>query len=396
MQSDDQKHNPPEDEDIDDDLDIDDDFDDLDWDDFDDDEEEEGTDENSAAPQPPKEPIEKPAPTNGGERTFLQKHFNLIAITVGAIFIGGWLLLVMGGDDSGSPQPSAEAPIIEDGNDQMLAELPQTPQDNSGFLSDQQKLQRFEEAAKRGDPPMPVPLAPTEEIDALTPLPEEENEVSDADTVASLDEPLFSDDAEIKTSAPAEPVEQIDTMNNVQPVQENAQSNAEIERLTKTNDTLNQELADIKGEMRKSEEEFMRALQEKNSNIGILSENVSKLESEVKSLKSQLKNLKETKTETQAKQPTKTPDPAPKSVQPKPKPVVKAPAPKTVAPQPHVPKNWVLRSAQPGKAIVSLENSSDTRTVQVGDKLDGIGQINAIGIKDGKWVISGSSGKITQ
>lgn len=394
MQSDDQKHNPPEDEDIDDDLDIDDDFDDLDWDDFDDDEEEEGTDENSAAPQSPKEPIEKPAPVNGGERTFLQKHFNLIAITVGAIFIGGWLLLVMGGDDSGSPQQSTEAPIIEDGNDQMQAEQPQTPQDNSGFLSDQQKLQRFEEAAKRGDPPMPVPIAPTEEIDALTPLPEGQEGGSDADTVASLDEPLFSDNAEIKASAPAEPVEQIDTMNNVQPVQENAQSNAEIERLTKTNDTLNQELADIKDEMRKSEEEFMQALQEKNSNIGILSENVSKLEREVKSLKSQLKEIKKAKAE--AIQPAKTPDPAPKSAQPKPKPVVKAPTPKTVAPQPRTPKNWVLRSAQPGKAIVSLENSSDTRTVQVGDKLDGIGQINAIGIENGKWIISGSSGKITQ
>ena len=48
-------------------------------------------------------------------------------------------------------------------------------------------------------------------------------------------------------------------------------------------------------------------------------------------------------------------------------------------------------------AWVSEKGSSKLRTVTVGEKLDGIGKINAI-VKDssGYWVVDGVSGRISQ
>ncbi|MCK5554853.1 MAG: hypothetical protein KAI76_01320 [Alphaproteobacteria bacterium] len=58
---------------------------------------------------------------------------------------------------------------------------------------------------------------------------------------------------------------------------------------------------------------------------------------------------------------------------------------------------WVLKAARPGMAWVSEKGSSKLRTVTVGEKLDGIGKINAI-VKDssGYWVVDGVSGRISQ
>lgn len=57
---------------------------------------------------------------------------------------------------------------------------------------------------------------------------------------------------------------------------------------------------------------------------------------------------------------------------------------------------WRMRSAQPGKAVVSPQGSSDMRNVEVGDTLDGIGKIQSIAMVSGCWVIEGTRGKILQ
>lgn len=59
-------------------------------------------------------------------------------------------------------------------------------------------------------------------------------------------------------------------------------------------------------------------------------------------------------------------------------------------------QNWVLRAAQPGSAMVSDKKRQNVRDVKVGDRLAGIGQIVNIGIVDGKWVVEGTEGRITQ
>jgi hypothetical protein len=57
---------------------------------------------------------------------------------------------------------------------------------------------------------------------------------------------------------------------------------------------------------------------------------------------------------------------------------------------------WVLKGAQPGRAMVSRPGESDMRTVEVGSVLAGIGQVTDISYQDGRWVVTGTRGRITQ
>ena len=71
----------------------------------------------------------------------------------------------------------------------------------------------------------------------------------------------------------------------------------------------------------------------------------------------------------------------------KPKPKVKKALPK--------PK-WVIRAAQSGKAVIFDKNSKEMVSIEVNDKVNGIGRVKAIKIIDGRWVIIGTTGKIEQ
>ncbi len=57
---------------------------------------------------------------------------------------------------------------------------------------------------------------------------------------------------------------------------------------------------------------------------------------------------------------------------------------------------WVLKSAQPGLAYVSQAGREDMVTIRVGETLPGLGRISAINIVNGRWVVSGSEGSISQ
>ncbi len=57
---------------------------------------------------------------------------------------------------------------------------------------------------------------------------------------------------------------------------------------------------------------------------------------------------------------------------------------------------WQLRSAQTGKAVVARKGTNDFRTVEVGTTLSGIGKIKSVMLENGRWVVRGSQGKITQ
>ncbi len=58
--------------------------------------------------------------------------------------------------------------------------------------------------------------------------------------------------------------------------------------------------------------------------------------------------------------------------------------------------SWVLKGAQPGRAMVSRPGENDIRTVEIGSVLAGIGQITDISYQDGRWVVTGTKGRITQ
>lgn len=57
---------------------------------------------------------------------------------------------------------------------------------------------------------------------------------------------------------------------------------------------------------------------------------------------------------------------------------------------------WVLKSAQPGKAMVSKKGESDMVDVAIGETLAGLGRITGIYMQDGQWIVQGTNGRITQ
>ena len=58
--------------------------------------------------------------------------------------------------------------------------------------------------------------------------------------------------------------------------------------------------------------------------------------------------------------------------------------------------NWVIRAAQPKNAVIYNKSAGDMLSIEVNDVVKGIGRIKAIKIINGLWVITGTSGKITQ
>lgn len=63
---------------------------------------------------------------------------------------------------------------------------------------------------------------------------------------------------------------------------------------------------------------------------------------------------------------------------------------------PQATTQWVLKGAQPGRAMVSRPGESDMRSVAVGDSLPGIGRITAISYENGRWLVQGTQGAVRQ
>ena len=69
---------------------------------------------------------------------------------------------------------------------------------------------------------------------------------------------------------------------------------------------------------------------------------------------------------------------------------------KAAAPAVEKVASWVLRSAQPGTAMVAPKAGGDMRSVKVGDTLSGVGRIVAIEKNGSQWVVRGTNGTITR
>lgn len=104
-------------------------------------------------------------------------------------------------------------------------------------------------------------------------------------------------------------------------------------------------------------------------------------EAAIKTIQRDIKNIKSAPARTVFK-PKVTQAPKPASAQ--------------VAKPQVTPKSWELRAAQPGKAWVSERGASSMITVQAGDNLDNIGRITAISYNNGRWVVIGTKGRISQ
>jgi len=57
---------------------------------------------------------------------------------------------------------------------------------------------------------------------------------------------------------------------------------------------------------------------------------------------------------------------------------------------------WILKSASPDYAVLYDGRTGDVKTIEVGDRVAGLGKIQSISRVNGKWVVKGTGGKITQ
>lgn len=60
------------------------------------------------------------------------------------------------------------------------------------------------------------------------------------------------------------------------------------------------------------------------------------------------------------------------------------------------PIKWTLKSASPDFAVLYDRRTGDVKTVEVGDRVSGLGKIQSITRINGKWVVKGTGGKISQ
>lgn len=57
---------------------------------------------------------------------------------------------------------------------------------------------------------------------------------------------------------------------------------------------------------------------------------------------------------------------------------------------------WLIKAAQSGKAVIYDKNSQKIQSIEINDKIDGIGRIKSIEMRDGRWVIIDTLGRIKQ
>lgn len=141
-----------------------------------------------------------------------------------------------------------------------------------------------------------------------------------------------------------------------------------------------------------------------NKAVAALEEEVAALEKEVSTLEKSIADLKQTTVSKSDAAALKAALAAIEKTDSKPvvtdKTETAKPAATKSAPavqKPVVRKSWVLRSAKPGMAWISEKGSNEIKTISVGDHVSGIGKVTDIATDDsGRWVVSGTRGKINQ
>jgi intracellular multiplication protein IcmG len=98
--------------------------------------------------------------------------------------------------------------------------------------------------------------------------------------------------------------------------------------------------------------------------------------------------------------------PAPAAVKPAPAPTSKPAATKTVTapaatqtpsqPTKAASVSWKLQGAQPGKAWLTRSTGGEPVTVTTGAYLPGLGRVNFIGQREGRWMVEGSEGRVSE
>ena len=425
-------------DDLEDDFEVDDDFDDgfeEDWD---------GEDGDDDEPLNAIDAVDNPKAAPSGDKTFLQKFFIPIVVLVIALFGGLFFLgqnLLGGGSSSDPSQPVEQVNIPAPTPDKNVANVDPEPINPDNITPIADVLPELPEA--NGDE-----MASIDEP-ALRPMPEETDTDQsfelvdlDAELLDSNDDSVANDalslidnnaDTAIEDITSTDPVLVDNSADAVQPIDEVPalvpnevlDSAPEEQELTETvaavisssDETSTPEMtaeptpaADPVATNMVNKEELDKLA---NENIQLESEikaqetTIEDLRNEIDALKKDLEMAKNAQAEAvkiAAKSATPAPAPedkaisTPKEIKSMPeqnsaKTTAATPAPRKVVRRP---ATWVLKSAQPGKATIADTGSGDLKTIEIGQKVSGLGQILSIQIENGLWVVRGSKKTVSQ
>ena len=374
---------------------------------------------------------------SGGQKTFFQKNFNAIVITVTAL--GGGALIFGNVLSPDAPPQAVEENVDLQGGQFDISETPETAEElSSGNL-----------------PPMPAPIDPsatesapqTSEIEqeVLTPMPgasslaetplaelgieetpeelpvatpeaepmEASGEIAELEIapaeITELPTPAMEEAEPVTEVAeeelappPATNADEKPTDIALTPEQEPVATAAELETLNAANTAR---MDDFSARLDGMESRISSLNTDLSDKISSTDGKIDNLVNAVSALEKQLGKLADAQAEIKAQQesapiaatPKEPAAPAEIVVAPKEKPAsVQPPAASTPAKAQTATNDWQLRSAQPGKAVLAPKGSNDLKTVEIGDTLPGLGRITSIAVEDGKWVVQGTKGRVSQ
>lgn len=306
---------------------------------------------------------------------------------------------------------------------------------DTGFLNNPERILQQKDAAIEQNlqdvPPMPTPILG---------IPEQENVQQDAQRLMPM--PIIQNQEERVPRSPDAPPALIQTENESPPVIPSAEDilkNVIAQREESKADL--QVLSEVKQEEKPSAELAQSETvplepasqtpqiveEESQSEPEILSQNdgvrLSQLSSRIDNIEVRISNMEQAtsskiddladvisalrediadlpKNPAQPAQRPKTAGKAPEVSKTREKPQTENPVkPKRVQkpkPAPATAASWELRAAQPGKAWVSKKGDRNMKSVQVGDRIEGVGQITAISYLSGRWIVQGTNGEIRQ
>jgi hypothetical protein len=360
--------------------------------------------------------------------SFLKKNFNLIVIAVAVLGGGGFVLTQMGGAPVSAPTPTQIAPS-EEIVDLDMGEMPPAPAamdadaDVSGLP--------LEAADVLVDDISPFPVEVSEDA-TLTPLPTFDGDQVDLVPLDFLSDetPVDSpvEDLSVATQLPAELPYDLDVPRDVpndvqddvfeadlevivdnplvdlvvEPVEDAVdlpvfEEETLVEEASAAVDVVDESAA-LVDSLRQENQEKDVVIQGANGKIADLESTVGALQAELEAMKVSLDEARGAAAVKAVAAPvaSETVDaPVPAKIlaaAPAKKPAVNA-VPEAA---PVADIAWVLRAAQPGKAMIYNPKTQNVLNVENGDVVPGTGSINSISMQDGLWVVEGSKGRITQ
>lgn len=379
---------------------------------------------------------EKAPKATGGKNSFLRKNFNLIV--VGIVVAGGGLFFLsrMAMSPSTSIPAQQDTAYQADDGSALPDVTATTPAENTALTDAQGEM-----------PPMPAPMNASPDIvdqsassdivspaapvaaeeETLTPMPGAETLQNNGQELAELaieevpatpaapakkDAPAF----DFKEEAPAAEAPAI-TETTPAPTAVAAAPSVDPAALKAQEDAVRNLETSFTAKLGELEKKFADIDSKSKARSESTDEKLADLANAIESLEKRLNETAETAKSAKAKAdavPAKTAEPVSRPVEedldlPTPEKVKTPVAEKTLAPKKAAPKEepaatpvkaktsqWQMKSAQPGKAVLADKSTGDYKTVQVGDKVNGIGRITSISQENGRWVVRGTTGQISQ